>query len=65
MMGNPRENPAPRIAQDAALITTPNTTVPAELLAYIDPMVIEILTAPGAPAKSSAKRRRATGRPRT
>ena len=35
-----------RIAQDAALITTPNTTVPAELLAYIDPMVIEILTAP-------------------
>ena len=35
-----------RIAQDAALIATPNTTVPAELLAYIDPMVIEILTAP-------------------
>lgn len=35
-----------RIAQDAALITTPNTTVPAELLAYIDPMVIEILPAP-------------------
>lgn len=35
-----------RIAQDAALITTPNTTVPADLLAYIDPMVIEILTAP-------------------
>jgi len=35
-----------RIAQDAALITTPNTTVPAEFLAYIDPMVIEILTAP-------------------
>ena len=35
-----------RIAQDAALITTPNTTVPAELLAYIDQMVIEILTAP-------------------
>ena len=40
-----RENMA-RIAQDAALITTPNTTVPAEFLAYIDPMVIEILTAP-------------------
>lgn len=39
------ENKA-RIAQDAALITTPNTTVPAELLAYIDPMVIEIMTAP-------------------
>lgn len=35
-----------RIAQDAALLTTPNTTVPAELVAYIDPMVIEILTAP-------------------
>lgn len=35
-----------RIAQDAALITTPNTTVPAELLAYVDPMVIEIMTAP-------------------
>lgn len=40
-----REN-MPRIAQDAALVTTPNTTVPAELLAYIDPTVIEILTAP-------------------
>lgn len=39
------ENKA-RIAQDAALVTTPNTTVPAELLAYIDPMVIEIMTAP-------------------
>lgn len=37
---------AAQLAQDAALITTPNTTVPAELLAYIDPMVIEILTAP-------------------
>lgn len=34
------------LARDAALITTPNTTVPAELLAYIDPMVVEILTAP-------------------
>ena len=40
-----RENRV-RIAQDAALFTTPNTTVPAELLAYIDPMLIEILTAP-------------------
>lgn len=39
------ENKA-RIAQDAALTTTPNTGVPVELLAYIDPMVIEILTAP-------------------
>lgn len=36
----------PRLARDAALITTPNTTVPAEFLAYIDPMVIDILTAP-------------------
>lgn len=35
-----------RIAEDAALVTTPNTAVPAELLAYIDPMVIEIMTAP-------------------
>lgn len=34
------------LAQDAALITTPNAAVPAELLAYIDPVVIEILTAP-------------------
>jgi len=36
----------PRLVQDAALITQPNSTVPAELLAYIDPTVIEILTAP-------------------
>lgn len=35
-----------QLAQDAALITTPNTTVPVELTAYIDPRVIEILTAP-------------------
>lgn len=35
-----------RIVQDAALITQANSTVPAELLAYIDPTVIEILTAP-------------------
>lgn len=35
-----------RIAQDAALITTPNTLVPVEFTAYIDPMVVEILTAP-------------------
>lgn len=34
-----------QLAQDAALITTPNTTVPVELTAYIDPRVIEILTA--------------------
>ncbi|WP_340611882.1 major capsid family protein [Xenorhabdus bharatensis] len=35
----------PRLAQDAALITSPNSTVPAELLAYVDPTIIEILTA--------------------
>ncbi|CDH33889.1 major capsid family protein [Xenorhabdus bovienii] len=35
----------PRLIQDAALITSPNSTVPAELLAYVDPTVIEILTA--------------------
>lgn len=35
-----------RIAQDAALITQANTAVPAEFTAYIDPVVIEILTAP-------------------
>lgn len=34
-----------QLAQDAALVTTPNATVPAELLAYIDPTVVEILTA--------------------
>lgn len=35
-----------KMARDAALITTPNTTVPVELLAYIDPQVVEIMTAP-------------------
>ena len=34
------------LAQDAALITSQNSAVPAELTAYIDPAVIEILTAP-------------------
>ena len=34
------------LAQDAALVTTPNTAVLAEILAYIDPIVIEIMTAP-------------------
>jgi hypothetical protein len=34
------------LAADAALMTTPNVTVPVELLAYIDPRVIEIQTAP-------------------
>ena len=35
----------PGMAEDAALITTANTTVPVELTAYIDPRVIEIMTA--------------------
>lgn len=35
-----------QLAQDAALITTPNTAVPVELLAFIDPRVVEIMTAP-------------------
>ncbi|MDE9552791.1 major capsid family protein [Xenorhabdus bovienii] len=35
----------PRLIQDAGLITSPNSSVPAELLAYVDPTVIEILTA--------------------
>jgi len=34
----------PALAQDAALITTPNTTVPVEFTAYVDPLVVEILT---------------------
>lgn len=33
------------IANDAALITTPNSGVPAVMTAYIDPSVVEILTA--------------------
>lgn len=35
----------PGMAQDAALITEPNTFVPVELTAYIDPRVVQILTA--------------------
>ena len=35
----------PGMAEDAALITTANTTVPVELTAYIDPRIIEIMTA--------------------
>ncbi len=35
----------PGMAEDAALISTANTTVPVELTAYIDPRVVEILTA--------------------
>lgn len=34
------------LAQDASLITAPNAGVPVEVLAYIEPGVIDILTAP-------------------
>lgn len=34
-----------QLAKDAALVTTPNALVPAEFTAYIDPVVVEILTA--------------------
>jgi len=34
------------LAQDAALITAPNSIVPIEFTAYLDPKVIDILTAP-------------------
>lgn len=36
----------PRLARDANLVTRANGGIPAELAAYIDPEVIEILTAP-------------------
>lgn len=35
-----------QLAQDASMITSPNTGVPVELLAYIDPRVVEVMTAP-------------------
>jgi hypothetical protein len=35
-----------QLAQDAALVTIPNAAVPAELLAYYDPRVIDIMTRP-------------------
>jgi hypothetical protein len=35
----------PKLARDAALVTTPNTAIPVEFLAYYDPTVVEILTA--------------------
>lgn len=34
------------LAHDAALVTVPNSAVPAELLAYYDPRVIDIVTRP-------------------
>lgn len=36
----------PALAQDAAMVTQPNMAIPVEFTSYIDPMVIEILTAP-------------------
>lgn len=41
----------PDIAQDAALTTNPSTTVPAFLLQYVSPDVIEVLTAKRAATK--------------
>lgn len=35
-----------RLAQDAALVTAPNAGVPAVMTTYINPAVVEILTAP-------------------
>lgn len=37
---------ARQLAADAAMITTANSAVPAELTAFIDPKVVEIMTAP-------------------
>lgn len=37
---------AGRIACDAALMTSPNTGIPAELTTFLEPEVVEILTAP-------------------
>ncbi|MDR0339544.1 MAG: DUF2184 domain-containing protein [Desulfovibrio sp.] len=34
------------LAHDAALVTVPNAAVPAELLAYYDPRIIDVLTRP-------------------
>lgn len=45
------EDVARRLAQDAALTTTPNTTIPAFLLQYVSPDVIEVLTAKRAATK--------------
>lgn len=35
-----------RLAADVQMITTPNTSIPIEYLAFIDPTVVDILTAP-------------------
>ena len=42
----PAGNVSQHIAADAALITAPNSGVPVELLAYLDPTVVDIMTAP-------------------
>lgn len=59
---NTPENRA-RIVQDAALATQPNTAVPVEFAAYIDPIVIEILTAPRNARRLFREEKRGTGRP--
>lgn len=41
-----RRDAAARIAADAALITAPNSGVPVELTAYLEPTVVEIMTSP-------------------
>ena len=46
------------LAQDAALMSTPNTTVPAEFTAYMDTEVTEILTAPRAATELFAEEKK-------
>lgn len=41
-----RANLSAQLAADAALVTAPNSGVPVELTAYLDPKVVDILTAP-------------------
>ncbi len=48
------------LAQDAALITAPGVTVPAELTAYVDTEVTEILTAPRAATELFPEERKGT-----
>ena len=43
---NSRDAISYQLATDSALVTTPNTLVPSEFTAFIDPMVVEIMTAP-------------------
>lgn len=46
LMPGDRHAASAALASDAALITAPNSGVPVEYLAYLDPKVVEILTAP-------------------